>query len=161
MSCSTKWGIITNSVCCTVLKEWIHAQNGHFECTFFLCLQDGYKTTFCFTHCWLHSLPSSSLSCFFSSSTSRLTLASVWSWETKSFHKPHIYKLLVYFVILKDNLLSNQDTEFEFRSSSGKLWSWNHGSAGRSTWRLGSDSHIGKKARKSLIIMFFCLFFFL
>lgn len=51
------------------------------------------------------------------------TLASVRSCEAKSFHTTHIYKLLLYYVILKDNTLSNQDMVFEFRSSSGKLWS--------------------------------------
>lgn len=46
------------------------------------------------------------LSCFSDSS--------FWSSEAESFHTTHIYKLLVYYVIWKDNTLSDRDMVFEF-----------------------------------------------
>lgn len=51
-------------------------------------------------------LSASSFSCFSDSS--------FWSSEAESFHTPHIYKLLVYYVIWKDNVLSDHDMVFEF-----------------------------------------------
>lgn len=51
-------------------------------------------------------LPASSFSCFSDSS--------FWSSEAESFHTPHIYKLLVFYVIWKDNTLSDRDMVFEF-----------------------------------------------
>lgn len=51
-------------------------------------------------------LPTSSFSCFSDSS--------FWSSEAESFHKPHLYKLLVYYVVWKDNTLSDRDMVFEF-----------------------------------------------
>lgn len=55
-------------------------------------------------------LPASTFSCFSDSS--------FWSSEAESFHThtPHVYKLLVYYVIWKDNTLSDRDMVFEFYS---------------------------------------------
>lgn len=48
------------------------------------------------------------------SSSSCFSDSSFWSCEAESFHTPHIYKLLVYYVIWKDNTRSDRDTVFEF-----------------------------------------------
>lgn len=51
-------------------------------------------------------LSASSFSCFSDSS--------FLSSEAESFHTPHVYKLLVYYFIWKDNTLSDRDMLFEF-----------------------------------------------
>lgn len=135
MSCVTNEAYLTNCVCPIMLRR-IHVQYGHSKAHFIilLCLLDGYKTTFVLRSTNRRAFPLPHFPVSLTLQPAHSTLASVRSCEAKSFHTTHIYKLLLYYVILKDNTLSNQDMVFEFRSSSGKLWSWNHECAGRSTW---------------------------
>lgn len=101
-------------------------------------------------------LSASSLSCFSDSSFG--------SSEAESFHTPHIYKLLVYYVIWKDNTLSDLDMAFEFYwwealelSSRGQV-------GGHGALETGTDILLikcrfeQKENKKEEVRLFYCCF---
>lgn len=122
---------LTVSLC---REEWTYSIVGiHFYEVYWLVT--GQHFVLCPTERRAFPLPHP-LSCFFFSLTSPVdfgfTLV-LWGWKFP--HTPHLQAVTVQWnVILKDNMLSDRDAVFEFWPCSGKLWSWNHECAGRSTW---------------------------
>lgn len=88
---------------CGLLMSCLTNQSIVFNVLFFFFLQNTAETLFSVIS--PIDVPASSFSCFPDSS--------FWPSEAESFHTPHIYKLLVSYVIWKDNMLSDRDMVFE------------------------------------------------